>query len=163
MGINVDKDGHVYEQKWDGQYRQQQGLFGPKTELDIFGNPKIERDLLGNLKPERNWLGFQRTSSSGERLYRMGGSNLGQWGPLIMLILLVALIIIVVPIWLLWRVAVLPAVGRTIAMAIFVPLGLIAWSLELINHTFDGAGVVALWFTVATLIVVVPRRAKQNS
>jgi hypothetical protein len=71
----VDSEGHVYEKGWDGQYHQKEGIFGPERDLGIFGTPKVERDIFGNPKVERDWLGNERTSSSGEKLYRSPGSG----------------------------------------------------------------------------------------
>lgn len=76
--MSLDADGNVYRKRWDGQYREEQGLFGPKKDKTIWGAPNVERDVLGQPEPERDFWGKQRTSASGRPLYkarRSGGSG----------------------------------------------------------------------------------------
>jgi hypothetical protein len=56
----IDDEGNVYEQGWDGQYRQKRGIFGSDRETDIFGTPKVDRDIFG---------------SSGQPLFERGSSG----------------------------------------------------------------------------------------
>lgn len=58
--MSLDDDGNVYSKRWDGQYREEQGLFDPKKDTTIWGNPNVERDFLGQPKPERDFWSHQR-------------------------------------------------------------------------------------------------------
>ena len=85
----VDSDGHVQEKGWDGQYHEQQGVFGPIRETDLLGNPKIDSDWLGNPKAERGLFGEQQRSVSGRPLFRAGSSSAGSDNGAVAFLLLV--------------------------------------------------------------------------
>lgn len=124
----VDAVGRTQYKGWDGQYHQEQGVFGPKQATTILGNPKIDRDLLNNPRAERDILGNQRTSASGQPLYQSGG---GVDNPLVLpWLILAALAVIFLPFYCAFRIA----DPSTRILKIILHLCGIVISLSLLSH-----------------------------
>ncbi len=96
MGDRIDKDGNVYTERWDGQYRPESTLFGTKQNKDFWGNANIERDWLGNAKVETDWLGNPKRAADGRPLYipKGGSSSSSGGGGLVGCLLILALVLL---------------------------------------------------------------------
>jgi hypothetical protein len=102
----IDREGHVHDQGWDGQYRPRPGFFGTPKETDWLGNADAEQDIFGGPKKAEGWTG-QKRSSSGVPLYipRMRGGGRGEdWTAtlalwIVQMIVWVAIVAFLIVLW----------------------------------------------------------------
>jgi len=155
----VDADGRKQYKGRDGQYHQEEGVFGPKRATTILGNPKVDRDLLNNPRAERDILGNQRTSASGQPLYQSSGSGGDFDNPLVLpWLILAALAVIFLPFYCAFRIA----DPSTRVPKIILHLYGIVISLSLLSHLLgsmidesarDSYVEVVGWVTILLLLV----------
>lgn len=113
----IDDEGYVYRQNLFGEWRQQQGVFGPVKDVNWLGQPRVERNILGQPKVARDFFGQPIQSGSG-----------GDGG-----IVILVLFVILVPIGLLALAVWLSGIVLRAVWELLVALGA-AWRLAVRSH-----------------------------
>jgi hypothetical protein len=105
----VGDKGQIYKKGWDGEYRPEEGLLGPKE-------GEVKKGLLsGEPVPARDFLGNQKHAADGTPLYEAAGGDGGLSGEALIGVLILGALIVAAIIAIAIAIAVVVVVGAVLA------------------------------------------------